>query len=75
MVRAYGDESCRLWAISVGDSIVEVANKERTVSITFPIEDVYKFDGPLFNQLKDDYESRSEVRLTSLWSSAERLAP
>jgi hypothetical protein len=75
MVRAYGEESVRLWALNIGDGVVEATGEDRAASMVFPAEDVFKFEASLFAQLKGAYEDQSTERLRSLWSRAQRFAP
>jgi len=75
IVRAFGNEPVRLVAVGTGAGWVEVANAaDRTKTVGFPAESVYRFDGELFDQLKEAYEGQQTELLAVLWKRATPFA-
>jgi hypothetical protein len=73
MVRAYKDEPVQLAALEVATTYVIVAGTDRTKTIGFPRDCVFRFDNGLFARLRMAYEKGSAATLSKLWAMAEPL--
>jgi hypothetical protein len=71
MVRASGGEPAKLTATSFDDGpVVGVLGEDGRPEIGFPIEDVFEFDGQLFDELSRAHRKRNSARVSELWERA-----
>lgn len=68
LVRAFGDEPCKLQVAANGSAILVVGDGGE--SIPYPAAFVYEFEDKLFADLSDAYARGDMEHLTSLWRRA-----
>lgn len=70
IVRAFGDEPCKLVALPGEHGEVLVYRNTPEVAIPYPAGYVYEWDERLFEALVNAYEGNRFVELASLWRNA-----
>ena len=73
IVKAFKNEPVRLRAIGTRGHAIEVAGSDRTKSIGFPADCVYRLDNRLYKQLRTAFDAGDEQRLAKLWEQAHRF--
>lgn len=75
IVRAFGDEPCRLNACSAGGEDVVVFRESLKDAIPYPRAFVYEWDDELFNELHSAFHRGMTAELASLWARARFYIP
>ncbi len=70
IVRAYGDEPTPLWVSKVVGGRFVVTNEAESSTLSLPGQSVFKFDGVLFEQLRETFDNGNTDQLISLWDKA-----
>lgn len=70
LVRAFGDEPCRLTVQGIRDGEVVVYRDSPDEAIPYPRVFIYEWDGDLFAELMQAFQRGQKENLTALWSRA-----